>query len=303
MSKIIRFFNFLEELPIIGLVFMKLHYPVARIMYYLFVGEKSRKSWEIRIQDVVAAPDNKHIPRVDYAGQIIDGYLIMHNGIKVVPGSYYGEGMRSMLEKNGGVHEPQEEYAFMQVLKHMPEGAIMLELGAYWGFYSMWFHKMVNNPRCLLVEPQINNLRNGKKNFAVNNFKGEFIRGNIGAVSENKHFGAPLLTVDKIVKENKLKHIHILHADIQGYELDMLKGASNTIEEQRIDYIFISSHSDNLHRDCISLLKNRGFSILAEANLEESYSCDGLIVARRSDIEGIESISISKKGAQSMVRF
>lgn len=285
----------MEELPIVGLIFQKLHDPFARLLYYSFLCKKQRKSWEDRIDDVIASPDNKHIPRAVDAGRIIDGYLVMHNGIKIIPGSYYGEGIRLMLGRNSGVHEPQEEYAFMKVLKYMPAEASMIELGAYWGFYSMWFHKMVKDPRCYLVEPSIYKLKNGKLNFAVNNYKGTFMRGNIGALPDNNK-GVPLLTVDSIVDEHGLKHMNILHSDIQGFELDMLHGAKNTFERRMIDYVFISTHSNELHKDCISFLKDQRFLILADANLNETYSCDGVIVARRMEVEGIDSIAISKKG-------
>lgn len=295
INLIIRFFNLLEELPIVGQVFQKLHNPFARLMYYSPFYKKQRISWEIRINDVIACPDNKHIPRADDAGRIIDGYLVMHNGINIIPGSYYGEGIRLMLERNRGVHEPQEEYAFMEVLKHMPAEATMMELGAYWGFYSLWFQKMVKTPITYLIEPQINNLRNGKLNFVVNNYKGTFIRGNIGAVPDNTNKGAPLLTVDGIADEHGIKHINILHTDIQGFELDMLHGAKNAFDRRMIDYVFISTHSNELHKDCISFLEDRDFLILADADLDETYSCDGIIVARRMDLKTLESIAISKK--------
>jgi hypothetical protein len=38
---------------------------------------------------------------------------------------------------NRGVHEPLEEFVFQEVLKRLPEACAMIELGAYWGHYSM----------------------------------------------------------------------------------------------------------------------------------------------------------------------
>lgn len=290
-----KLYNRLEELSVIGLGFYKLHRPIARLLYYSYACRNLREHWETRINDVMSCPDNGHIPRAAHAGRVKDGYLIMHNGIKIVPGSYYGEGVRLMLERNGGVHEPQEEYAFMKVLEHIPNGAAMIELGAYWGFYSMWFHKVVRTPICILVEPLINNLRNGRKNFKINGMEGRFIRANVGATSKNGKFGVPVLAVDDIVREQGIERVHILHADIQGFELDMLKGAGKTLDAGLIDYVFISSHSNRLHADCISFLKDRGFLILADADLDETYSCDGVIVARRRNAEGRGPISISKR--------
>ena len=39
----------------------------------------------------------------------MDGQLIMHNGLRVGELSYSGEGNRSLIVTNRGVHEPQEE--------------------------------------------------------------------------------------------------------------------------------------------------------------------------------------------------
>ncbi|MBI4681229.1 MAG: hypothetical protein HY753_08545 [Nitrospirae bacterium] len=96
-----------------------------------------RQWWERRINDVLSCPDNKFIPRVNNAGSIKDGFLVMHNGIKVLPLSYSGYPMLKMLIENKGVHEPQEERVFFEILKKMPERAVMMELGCYWSFYSM----------------------------------------------------------------------------------------------------------------------------------------------------------------------
>ena len=48
-----------------------------------------------------------------------------------------------MLLENKGVHEPQEEKAFLEVLNYVEKGSTMIELGSYWGFYSLWFNKKI----------------------------------------------------------------------------------------------------------------------------------------------------------------
>ena len=68
----------------------------------------------------------------------------MHNG-NIVPldgaGAYYGQFIQ-LLVLNRGVHEPFEEYAFQELLKNLPKTPLMIELGAYWGHYSMWIKKI-----------------------------------------------------------------------------------------------------------------------------------------------------------------
>jgi hypothetical protein len=287
-------YQFFETIPLAGALFRKFKYPLKRAFHY-YLNPEARKSWGWRIQDVLSAPDNRFIPRVAEAGQMVEGYLIMHNGIRIFPNSYCGEPMRLMLEKNRGVHEPQEERLFMEVLKHMPEGPLMLELGANWGFYSMWFHLQTRNPSCFLVEPLPGCLEFGQQNFALNKMQGKFIHGLIGASSGRTGEGIPILCVDDLVAEHGIKHVHILHADIQGAEADMLAGAQKTISARKVDYIFISSHSSELHEMCRSWLLRQGFVLIADADLKETYSYDGLLVARRSELKGLEPVPISKK--------
>ena len=78
-----------------------------------------RQQCNKRILDALYCPDNAHIPRVPHAGRIENGCQIMHNGLKVSPGSYYGYFYRRMLLRNRGVHEPQEERVFALSLIHI----------------------------------------------------------------------------------------------------------------------------------------------------------------------------------------
>jgi hypothetical protein len=83
-----------------------------------------RKYWFQRISDVLNCQDRNYINLDSNAGKIIDGLMVMHNGIKIKPLSYYGFPMLRMFKLCKGVHEPQEERVFQEVLKVMPPGAI-----------------------------------------------------------------------------------------------------------------------------------------------------------------------------------
>jgi len=240
--------------------------------------------WRQRIVDALACPDNSVIPRCAGAGSRDGGDIIMHNGLRVAYGTYgtydANHTMR-LLEENGGVHEPQEEIIFQQVLPLLPLGAVMLELGAFWGFYSMWFAQQVPQGCCFLVEPVWANLNAGRLNFSINRLNGTFINGFVGAKYRKQPFQAPVLSVDWIMEEHGLERIHLLHSDIQGFERQMLDGAANAITQGKVDWIFISTHSNDLHRECRDWLKERQWTIVADANLDDSYSVDGLIAAHR----------------------
>ena len=56
-----------------------------------------RPHWEERIQRVLDSADNAFIPRHEAAGSIVNDQLVMHNGIKVDPLSYYSFPLLKML--------------------------------------------------------------------------------------------------------------------------------------------------------------------------------------------------------------
>lgn len=264
-------------------------------MKQAYENYKIDEKWKSRIKDVLSCPDTDHIPRVPDAGVIKGACQIMHNGLKVKLGSYYSFGVTEMLRLSRGIHEPQEERVFMEVLKQMPENAVMIELGSYWAFYSMWFYQSVKNGVCYLIEPDKIGLDSGKKNFKLNNMKGHFFNAFVSSKSSKNNNDTPAVCIDDFVSSNNIPFIHILHSDIQGYELEMLKGSQRSINEKKIGYLFISTHSNELHNQCISFLKENHFIILASANMDESYSVDGLIVARSFHFKGINPVNISLK--------
>lgn len=98
----------------------------------------------------------------------------MHIGIGVSVLGYYGEGVLIMLVESRGVHEPQKERAFTAVVPHITPGSIMLELGAYWAFYSLWFAKDVPNARSFLVEPSFTASESGRLKFSLAGREGVF---------------------------------------------------------------------------------------------------------------------------------
>jgi hypothetical protein len=287
-------YDLFERLPLAGPLFQKAKYPLKRVLRY-YLSPETRRAWDWRIREVVGAPDNAFIPRVQNAGRIVDGYLIMHNGIRIVPDSYCGEPMRLMLEKNRGVHEPQEERVFMEVLKHLSAGAQIIELGANWAFYSMWFHRAVGTASCLAVEPNFSCLEHGRRHFALNDLNGEFVNAFVGAIAGAAHEGLPVESVDHLIAQRNIKKVDVLHADIQGAELEMLTGAEEALRSRKIDYIFISTHSNELHEKCRAHLLARNYTILADANLDETFSYDGLLVARRSELPGLGPVPIARK--------
>lgn len=251
-------------------------------------------TWKKRLDLVKQSPDNAKIEKVNDAGVVRHDHQVMHNGLKIALASYYDYGNTILIRDNEGVHEPQEEYVFQEVLKYIPEGGTMLELGSFWAFYSMWFANKVKNARCVMIEPDPHKMNFGKLNFRMNHLRGTFDLGFIGK-EDILNRSVPHYSVDYLMRKHRIEFLDILHSDIQGYEFDMLTGAKESLEQKKVGYFFISTHSNLLHEQCERSLKNHGYEVMFSANLDESYSWDGLLVAKKPGVPGPTGITIVKR--------
>ena len=234
-----------------------------------------------RYREILSDPLNMLINRVPGAGKKSGNYVTLHNGNIVKykgRNSYYGD-FSEILIINRGVHEPLEEYVFQELLGKLSvnENHTMLELGAYWAHYSMWMKLSFPNTYCTLVEPDKNGIETGKYNFKINGFEGDFIRAKVCSDEFN---------VDDFLFKSFKGKLTILHSDIQGYEKEMLLGASQSLDQQKIDHVLVSTHSDYLHYECIRILESKGYTIRAHADYDsETTSCDGFIYATSKEIK------------------
>lgn len=154
----------------------------------------------------------------------------------------------------------------------------MLELGAYWGHYSMWLKNYYPEASVYLVEPDLNNLNVGKLNFKNNGLSGDF---------EHNFVGNGKFTVDGYINSNNII-LDILHVDIQGYELEMIEGARISLANKLINYVFISTHSDDLHKNVIDELMQFGYDIEVSSDFSsETTSYDGLVFASNPEVDRI----------------
>jgi hypothetical protein len=240
-----------------------------------------------RFREVISDPLNLLIERVPLAG-FVDGNLVyLHNGLRVPiagPGAYYGP-FSQLLVINRGVHEPLEEFVFQEVLKCLPDVPSMIELGAYWGHYSMWFKKEKPKGQVILVEPEPECLKVGQDNFARNGFEGEFIQAFVGTGK---------FEIDDFFRNRKIQQLDILHTDIQGFEVEMLQGARDVLARRRVQYLFISTHSQPIHGEIVRQLGDLGYRVEISSDFDvQTTSFDGFVFASSPDAKPVfENISI-----------
>ena len=243
------------------------------------VPKASAEDFLGRFREIVSDPLNLLIYRVPEAGLVQNELVCLHNGIWVPitgNGAYFGK-FSEILAINRGVHEPLEEYVFQTVISHLPEAPIMLELGAYWGHYSMWLKKRRPAAKTILVEADKNHLEVGVENFTRNSIEGEFIHMFVGAEG---------FEIDAFSEERPGLPLNIVHADIDLNELEMLRGASKSLAEHKIERLFVSTHSQTLHAQVIKRLQYLGYKIEVTSDFDnETTSFDGFVFATAPHIK------------------
>ncbi len=260
-------------------------------------------SLQRRIDLTTSCRDADAIPKVAGAGEVADhdGVRVqrMHNGVLVEEGCYYGAWMTEVIRRLRGHHEPQEELAFHRLVERLREAPaaepVMVELGSFWAYYSLWFARALPGARLVLVEPDAANLEAGRRNLALNGVRGTFVHAAVGlpdggvaelvGESDGVAREVPLVGVDGLMERERLARVDLLLCDAQGAELAMLESARGALLGGRIRFLVVSTHhasicgDPRMHERCLRLLGELGAHVVAEHTVSESFSGDGLIVA------------------------
>jgi len=277
------------------------------------------KYWINMLNNVRICKDCDDIPKTTNAGNLIDkngvSCQVMHNGVLIHEGCYHGQWMTDVIKLAKGHHEPQEEKLFYEVLNLISENGIMIECGSFWAYYSLWFNSSIKNARNIMIEPHPIKYQLSKLNFEINNFKGEFINGFISNTQANNHpfqdsdgtnYKVPSIKIDSLLKEKNIDSVSILHADIQDNEMELLEGATNSLTKNKIDFLFLATHSSNSPFIEKLIAPPFGYHIIESFDVSESYFDDGLILACSPNvINKIDKnkFKISKKRKTIKVKF
>lgn len=282
---------------------------------------------EERAAMTMSCNDTEDLPRVKDAGvvRIEKGkkIQIMHNGVKVVAGGYYGDLIQSIVTALKGHHEPQEEKVFYYLLKRLTsKKPVMIELASHWAFYSLWFKKETGG-MAICCEPDPHNIEIGRENARLNGYKEgkdtffhQSAAGSKDGVvidfvqdsNPNETIQVPIRSVESLCREHNVKKLDILHIDAQGIELDALEGARPLIEAGRLRFVVISTHhyiysGDPLtHQKCERFIKDHGGHIIASHDILESFSGDGLIVASFDRKDKNFTVTISRNHGKALFR-
>lgn len=271
-----------------------------------------------RIEMTCACRDAEPVPKVAGAGQVFRhrGRLVqrMHQGVLVPAGGYYGEWMTEIIRRLRGHHEPQEELLFHHLLPHCRPGTRIVEVGAFWAYYSSWFVAAVPGGRAVCLEPDATNAACGRDTLELNGHAAVWVEGLAGEThlpgttfareSDGRSVTLPVHSLASLLAATEPGPVEILHVDAQGAELPFLESLADEAVRGSVRFVVVSTHHESIsgsattHEDCMAAIRRLGGTVLAEHAVEESFSGDGLIVASlfASDA-GIELPTISRNAA------
>ncbi|RJT30859.1 FkbM family methyltransferase [Mesorhizobium waimense] len=241
------------------------------------------------------------IAKVPDAGRILDTpngpIQIMHNGIRVKAGGYHGDWMAQIIRALQGHHEPQEELVFHHILRYVRHNSLVVEVGAFWCYYTLWYLHEIANASAICIEPDPNNLQLGRDNASLNQLENRisFHNGCVGGQpleslelrceSDGQIRSLPCFDMAAVSKLANERTIEVLHLDVQGAELPFIRSMASAAQRNQLRFVIVSTHHSSIsgsrttHADCRQALLELGAIILAEHDVQQSYSGDGLIAA------------------------
>tara|TARA_Y100000296_G_C5153144_1_gene247512 strand:- start:518 stop:1375 length:858 start_codon:yes stop_codon:yes gene_type:complete len=189
-----------------------------------------------------------------------------------------------MFKRAVDIFEP-ETYSLFTRLIH--PGMTFIDAGGCVGDFSILASRIVGESgRVVVFEPNINNFRQLSSNIDINNCtnvsvfnlalgsdngeieltsslsgSGDSIHGQINSSNTPQKYKATIRSLDSISEELKLDNIDIIKIDVEGHELELLKGALKQIESNPNIKLCISLHPQfgvNLD-EVMSFLQKHGF--------------------------------------------
>lgn len=264
------------------------------------------------------------IEKVDGAG----GYTtvggvevqVMHNGVVVERDGYLGPWQSEVIARLGGHHEPQEELVFHAILERLATtgGAKgMVELGAWWAYYLLWFKHRFPAAVAIGVEPDLPFLELGRRNAALNGLELDLVHGVVGpspgttmafrAASDFALHEVEQYSLAQLLERAGLERFDVVLADIQGAEHDLVATSAPLLAEGKVRFLVVSTHDlefsgrATTHQEICAQLRDLGGHLIAEHSVSESFSGDGLVAVSFDDDDADFTVEIPYARAKDSV--
>jgi FkbM family methyltransferase len=176
------------------------------------------------------------------------------------------------------------DYREMMVWRRaLREGDLFLDVGANIGGYSIWAGEL--GARVIALEPAADTFRLLTENAALNSYPITTIQAAVGAANGTATFTSghdalnrfdpsgtiktKVVTVDSLIGDNLVAGMKV---DVEGFEIEVLRGCENALREQRIKLIQLEWNQECLRslgidREPVAdLLAKHGYALYRPTN-------------------------------------
>ncbi|MHC4697376.1 MAG: FkbM family methyltransferase [Planctomycetota bacterium] len=107
------------------------------------------------------------------------------------------------------------------------------------------------------------------------------------SVGADGNLEVPSFTIDYLRETYGFERIHIIHMDIQGMEIAALRGARESLGEDRIDYLIIGTHGEHDERE-LRRVTAATHDLVVELPVGRSLALPGISKPFRSSGDGVQ---------------
>lgn len=180
-----------------------------------------------------------------------------------------------------GSYELSKQLTFERIVS---AGSVVYDIGANVGFYTLLatalvgptgmvyaFEPFPRNYEFLNRHLALNKIRNATViTVAVSSRDGEclFEPGELhstGRLSNSGSLHVKAVKLDTLIQNGQLKPPHVMKIDVEGAELDVLRGCEATLEECR-PAILLATHNKTVHESCCEVLRLHGYRLNSLTN-------------------------------------
>ena len=184
-------------------------------------------------------------------------------------------------------------------------GGVCLDIGANIGACSLAWYRRNPNTKIFAFEPHPETFARLKRNVDLNSLTGNIVAvhaaigsglgmidigmsdtDSMAIVGGRKEYSniveVPCLTIDHFLNENNVSEIDICKIDVEGFEIEVLRGMSTSLS--KVNKLVIEYHSLSIKKDLIENFLSSQFNILKQDN-----TAIGLIYAVNVDFSESKS--------------
>jgi FkbM family methyltransferase len=188
-----------------------------------------------------------------------------------------------------GIHKTREVFSTDYFQNIITEDMIVIDIGANIGYYALLESQLASKGYVHAIEPVPNNYNLLMKNIGLNNCKNvstyNFALGNVNGFSDmhisdkcnlssfikNPHgnfintLHVPIFTLDYFIKSHLTHNPHFIRMDVEGFEYEILRGSSTTLQNVAPLIFCIEMHPTLMSQekvvDFIKMMKDNGFDV------------------------------------------